>query len=146
MWQYHVPKKRKLRKLNPPFAWIDCRLLTAGYLQAMTCQDMALYLFLALAADKNGVSFYSKEKICYLLGFDSKQFHTARHRLINLGLVAFEGYNATSPNGFYQVLQIVKDAPNMAKELIEGTLKNVTQRKKQSGMFGEPSACSSLRL
>jgi hypothetical protein len=146
MWQYHVPKKKNLRKLQPPFAWVDCRLLNAGYLKVMTCQDMALYLFLALAADKNGVSFYRKEKICQTLGLDSKQFNTARDRLIDLELVAFDGYSATSPNGFYQVLQIGKDAPEMAKELIEGALKNLAKRKKHVGMFGELSASPSLRL
>ena len=52
------------------FAWIDHRLLRNGYLPVMTHQDQALYLFLALAADRHGVSFYRKEKICDLLGLD----------------------------------------------------------------------------
>jgi len=40
----------------------------------MTHEDQSLYLFLALAADRNGVSFYRKEKICDCLGLDFQQF------------------------------------------------------------------------
>src|SRR5512147_120276 len=101
-----VPQPDRVRRIAGSFAWIDHRLLRNGYLAAMTHPDQALYLFLALAADRQGVSFYRKEKICDLLGLDFGEFEVARDRLINLRLVAFEPYSVVSPNGHYQVLPV----------------------------------------
>jgi hypothetical protein len=113
----HVPQPHRVRKIQGSFAWIDHRLLRSGYLAVMTHQDQALYLFLALAADRHGVSFYRKEKICDLLDLDFRQFEVARDRLIDLQLIAYEPYSAISPNGYYQVLPVEARAPNFAEQL-----------------------------
>ena len=84
----------------------------------MAHQDQALYLFLVLAADRHGVSFYRKEKICDALGLDWGQFEVARDRLIDLKLIAFEPYNAGTPNGYYQVLPVDGQAPNFAEAIM----------------------------
>ena len=68
MRKYCIPQPQRVRRIEKSFAWIDHRLLRNGYLPVMTHQDQALYLFLALAADRHGVSFYRKEKICDVLG------------------------------------------------------------------------------
>lgn len=106
MRRYHIPQPNRVRKIQQSFAWIDHRLLRQGYLQGMTHQEQSLYLFLVLAADRHGVSFYRKEKICDVLGLDWGHFEIARDRLCDLNLIAFERYNAISPNGHYQVLPI----------------------------------------
>lgn len=106
MPKYCIPQPRRVRRIEKSFAWIDHRLLRNGYLQVMTHQDQALYLFLLLAADCHGVSFYRKEKICNLLGLSWSDFEIARDRLITFGLIAFEPYCATTPNGHYQVLAV----------------------------------------
>jgi len=67
-----------------------------------------------LAADRNGVSFYRKEKICDLLGLDFGAFEIARDRLIDLGLLAFAPYSALTVNGFYQLLPVDQQAPDFA--------------------------------
>jgi hypothetical protein len=95
-----------VRRIEKSFAWIDHRLLRNGFLQVMTHQDQALYLFLVLVADRHGVSFYRKEKICDALGLDWVQFEIARDRLIDFKLIAFEPYSAFTPNGYYQVLPV----------------------------------------
>jgi hypothetical protein len=100
----HIPQPENVRRITGSFAWVDHRLLRNGYLQAMTHQDMALYLFLALVADRYGVSFYRKEKICDLVSLTFEQFEVARDRLIRQELIAFEPYSACTPNGYYQVL------------------------------------------
>jgi len=110
---YRIPQPQRLRRITTSFAWIDHRLVHNGYLAVMTHQDQSLYLFLALAADRHGVSFYRKEKICDLLGLDFGAFEVARDRLINLGLIAFAPYSALSVNGFHQVLPIEGPAPDM---------------------------------
>ena len=108
----HIVQPHRVRKIEKSFAWIDHRLLRNGYLAGMTHQDQSLYLFLALVADRNGVSFYRKEKICDQLGLDFGAFEVARDRLIDLKLIAFESYSAMSPNGHYQVLPVDGSPPN----------------------------------
>jgi hypothetical protein len=112
MRKYCIPQPQRVRRIEKSFAWIDHRLLRNGYLPVMTHQDQALYLFLALAADRHGVSFYRKERICDLLDLDWGRFEMTRHRLIDLKLIAFESYNAASPNGYYQVLPVDGQPPD----------------------------------
>jgi hypothetical protein len=102
----HIPQPQDVRRITGSFAWIDHRLLRNGHLQAMTHQEIALYLFLVLVADRYGVSFYRKEKICELVALDFEQFEVARDRLISQDLIAFEPYSAFTPNGYYQVLAV----------------------------------------
>jgi hypothetical protein len=94
----------------------------------MTHLDLALYLFLVLAADRNGVSFYRKEKICDAISLDFSQFELARDRLISLKLIAFEGYTVLSPNGYYQVLPIEAQAPNHTNELMQNVTLQLTNK------------------
>jgi len=106
MRKYVIPQPQRVRRIDKSFAWIDHRLLRNGFLQVMTHQDQALYLFLVLVADRHGISFYRKEKICDAVGLDWTEFEIARDRLIGMKLAAFEPYSACSPNGFYQVLPV----------------------------------------
>lgn len=106
MRKYCIPQPQRVRRIEKSFAWIDHRLLRNGYLELMTHHDQALYLFLALVADRHGVSFYRKEKISDCLGLDWGEFEAARGRLIELALIAFEPYGASNPNGYYQVLPV----------------------------------------
>jgi hypothetical protein len=106
-----------VRRITGSFAWIDHRLLRNGFLAVMTHQEHSLYLFLALAANRHGVSFYRQEKILELLGLDDQAFTVARDRLIELGLLAFEPYSVTSVNGFYQLLPVDHPAPDFVAHL-----------------------------
>ncbi len=119
MPKYCIPQPQRVRRIERSFAWIDHRLLRNGYLQVMTHQDQSLYLFLALAADRQGVSFYRKEKICDAAGLDWGQFEVARARLIGLKLMAFEPYSAHTPNGFYQVLPVEGPPADFAGEAVK---------------------------
>lgn len=125
MKKYHIPQPKNIRNIKGSFAWLDHRLIRNGYIDVMTHQDMALYLFLALAADKNGVSFYRKEKICDAIALNFKQFEIAKDRLINMNLIAFEPYSAISPNGFYQILPIETKAPDYTKQITEKLTENL---------------------
>lgn len=118
MAKYCIPQPQRVRRIEKSFAWIDHRLLRNGYLSVMTHQDQALYLFLALAADRHGVSFYRKEKICDALGLDWGQFEVARDRLIDLKLIAFQSYTVTSPNGHYQVLPVDGRPPDFTAAIL----------------------------
>ena len=117
MKKYHIPQPKNIRNIRGSFAWIDHRLMRDGFIEVMTHDDMVLYLFLVLAADKNGVSFYRKEKICEAVSLDYNQFEIARDRLVDMSLIAFESYSVLSPNGYYQVLPIESKAPNYSKQI-----------------------------
>ena len=117
MPKYFLPQPQRVRKIECSFAWIDHRLLRNGFLPVMSHHDQSLYLFLALAADRNGVSFYRKEKICDCLDLDFQQFEVARDRLIGLKLIAFQPYTVLSPNGFYQVLPVDGQPPDFGRNI-----------------------------
>jgi hypothetical protein len=128
MRKAHIPQPQNIRKINRSFAWIDHRLVRNGFLQVMTHQEMALYLFLVLAADRHGVSFYRKEKMCDALGLDFREFDIARDRLVSFKLVAFEAYTALSPNGYYQILPIEGKAPNFVNQVMQKAAKALTHQ------------------
>lgn len=119
MRKYCIPQPQRVRRIEKSFAWIDHRLLRNGYLAVLTPSEQSLYLFLVLVADRHGVSFYRKEKICDLLGLDFGPFEVARDRLIDLKLIAFEPYSAASPNGHYQVLPVDGPAPDFAGQALQ---------------------------
>ena len=117
MKKYHIPQPQNIRNINGSFAWIDHRLIRNGFICVMTHTDIALYLFLVLTADKNGVSFYRKEKICETLSLDYSRFDIAKDRLVDMKLIAFGGYSIVSPNGYYQVLPVPPAAPNFSQKI-----------------------------
>jgi len=117
--KYLIPKPKSIRRIQQSFAWIDHRLIRDGYLQVMTHEDIVLYVFLILAADCNGVSFYRKEKICDVTALSFGQFEIAKDRLISMKLVAFEPYSVITPNGFYQVLPVHGKAPDYAGQIMQ---------------------------
>jgi hypothetical protein len=125
MKKYHIPQPKNIRNIKGSFAWIDHRLVRNGFLEVMTHHDMVLYLFLVLVADKNGVSFYRKEKICQAVSLDYNQFEIAKDRLINMNLIAFESYSMLSPNGYYQILPIETKAPDYSKQITEKLTENL---------------------
>lgn len=125
MKKYHIPQPKNIRNIKGSFAWIDHRLVRSGFLEVMTHHDMVLYLFLVLVADKNGVSFYRKEKICQAVSLDYNQFEIAKDRLINMSLIAFESYSMLSPNGYYQIMPIETKAPDYSKQITEKLTENL---------------------
>jgi len=89
----------RIRQISGSFSWIDHRLITDGFIQTMEPAEMLLYFFLILVGDKNGVSFYSYDKICELLKINIDRFISARERLLKKSLIDFD-------NGRFQVLQL----------------------------------------
>jgi hypothetical protein len=54
-------------------------------------KEILLYLFLVLASDRHGLSFYSYDSICTLLQMELDQYISARNGLIEKDLIAFDG-------------------------------------------------------
>jgi len=87
-----VPER--IRSTGNSFCFISHRFLTDGFLQSLTRHELALYLFLVLASDKNGLSFYAGKSICSMLGFKEEDYLFARrgnlHHPIRFNFKAYE--------------------------------------------------------
>ena len=57
-----VLRPDRLRRIPRSFAWLDHRL-RSGLLAALTPEEIALYLFLALASDSQGLSCWRLDRI-----------------------------------------------------------------------------------
>lgn len=101
-----LPRPDRVQRIEGSFAWLDHRLLRRGFLERLTPADLGVYVFLVLAADREGASWYRKEKICDALGLSWDQFEQARARLIERGLIAFEPYRPGDVNGVHQILPL----------------------------------------
>ncbi|MBI4564450.1 MAG: hypothetical protein HY716_07145 [Planctomycetes bacterium] len=108
-----IPDPARVRAIRGSFGWIDHRLLRDGHLERMGLPEMALYLFLVLAADRFGVSYYRKEHICKALGISEEEFHHARDRLVVKRLVAFHPFRPGDVNGYVQLLPLDECSENL---------------------------------
>ena len=89
----------RVRTIQGSFAFIEHRFLRDGFLSTLTHRETALYLFLVLVSDKDGISYYGYEKICTLLHMSLDEYIGARNALIEKDLIAFDGT-------LYQVLSL----------------------------------------
>lgn len=89
------------------FAFVPHRLLRGGFLASMTHCERSLYLFLLLAADRNGLSFYGYDRICSVLEMTLDDYIQARNELIDKDLLAFDGTR-------FQVLSLPADPVTIA--------------------------------
>ena len=88
------------------FAFLLHRFLRDGFLGALSHDQLALYVFLVLAGNRDGVSFYRYDAICSTLALSLDDYIVARNALIEKDLIAFDGTR-------YQVLSL-PDAPQPA--------------------------------
>lgn len=96
------------RVLAPPFAWIDRHFLFDGFLAQLRPAENLLYFFLTLAADRDGLSFYSYDKICQLLQLSVDDYIQARAGLLQKKLIAFDGQQ-------FQLLRLPQWQSNVIK-------------------------------
>ena len=82
---------QRVRRIDGGFSFIPHRFLAKGFLASLGQKELLLYLFLILAADRYGLSFYSHERICSLLHLRVDEYVAARDSLINKDLLAFDG-------------------------------------------------------
>lgn len=81
----------RIRRINGGFCFIPHRFLTDGFFASLQQQELLLYVFLVLAADRYGLSYYSYDRICSLLQLSVEQYIIARDGLIKKDLIAFNG-------------------------------------------------------
>ena len=106
----------RIRQIKGGFGFIPHRFLSDGFLTSLNQLELLLYFFLILAADQNGLSYYSYEKICRLLGIDLDEYLEARDGLLMKDLIAFD-------NTVFQVLELPSRPKNNIGSLIEKSFK-----------------------
>ena len=99
----------RVRKISGSFAFIPHRFLRDGFWASLNHHQLLLYLFLIIVADRNGLSYYSYDKICTLLRISVDEYLVARNALIDKDLIAFDGH-------LFQVLSLLQQplAPGRA--------------------------------
>ncbi len=115
MIKKHPINPQRARRIAGSFAFIEHRFLRNGFFTTLTHHELLLYLFLVLVADRNGLSYYSYDKICTLLRISVDEYIFARDALIEKDLIAFDGY-------LFQVLSL-PEKPSI------GSCKPLTSRK-----------------
>lgn len=91
MIKKEVLDPNRVRRIEGGFSFIPHRFLTDGFLAALNQKELLLYLFLVLASDRHGLSFYSYDGICSLLQLSVDDYIEARDGLIKKDLIAFDG-------------------------------------------------------
>jgi hypothetical protein len=99
----HPLEPDRIRKITGSFAFIEHRFLHDGFWGSLDHHQLLLYLFLIIVADRNGVSYYSYDKICTLLRISVDEYILARNTLIDQNMIAFDGY-------LFQVLSLPEEA------------------------------------
>lgn len=89
----------RLRTIPTQFSWVDQRLVREHYIDHLSHEACALYLFLVTVADARGLSYYADPSLCQRLSMTSTVLHQARQALIQRGLVAYQ-------RPLYQVLAL----------------------------------------
>jgi len=102
----------RIRKIEGSFAWISHRFLRNGFFAGLTQNELLLYFFLVLVADRQGLSYYHYDKICSLLCFSVDDYIVARDQLIEKDLLAFDGT-------FFQVLSLPRVPVDQAARLLK---------------------------
>ena len=82
---------KRIRRIDGGFSFVPHRFLTAGHLASLSQHQLLLYLFLVLASDRYGLSFYSYDAICSMLELTVEQYIESRNALVEKQLIAFDG-------------------------------------------------------
>lgn len=83
--------KERIRKIERGFGFIPTRFLTGGYFASLSQHEKLIYFLLVLASDRDGLSYYSQEKMSSLLELSLDDFLEGRNGLIKKSLIAFNG-------------------------------------------------------
>ncbi len=122
------------------FAFIPHRFLRDGFFSSLSPDELRLYLFLILAADRSGISFYSFERICSVLELPLDDFLDARNGLLDKDMVAFDGTRfqvlslpakpvRLSTHALHSQQQLEDDDPATVRKLVLESLASVEPNK-----------------
>ncbi len=104
----------RVRRINGGFSFIPHRFLTEGFYGCLSNEEKSLYMFLVLASDNNGLSYYSDKSICSYTGLAHDVYNQARDNLIKKDLIEYNGR-------IFQVLELPFHPPGakLISELVQ---------------------------
>ncbi len=111
----------RVRQINGGFSFIPHRFLIDGFLTSLDQKELLLYLFLILASDRFGLSFYSYDSICTLLEISLDEYIASRNSLMDKDLITFDGT-------LFQVLPLPKKRPDRQKRQGQSPIETLIQR------------------
>lgn len=103
------PHPDLLRRPDGRFGWLDDRLLHDGWLADLGPDATAVLVLLALAADRHGASFFSRDRMAKDLGMDLVRIDDALDRLSSARLVALRPWRHHGRDGVWQLLPLPDD-------------------------------------
>ena len=108
-----VPRPERARNLGDAhgFGWLDARLHRQGWLELLGADGVAVYAFLCLVADRQGVSWYRRDRIRQALAIGEDSVWLALRRLAALDLIAYRPFSRHASDGFHQVLSLPPEGP-----------------------------------
>jgi len=116
-----VLNPKRVRKINGGFSFIPHRFVLDGFLAALGQKELLLYLFLVLVSDRNGLSFYSYDTICTLLGLSLDEYIASRNSLMDKDLIAFDGT-------LFQVLDLPGKLPDRQEREVRSPVETLIQQ------------------
>jgi len=111
----------RIRRIDGGFSFIPHRFLTDGFLVFLDQKELLLYLFLILASDRNGLSFYSYDTICTLLELSLDEYVASRNSLMDKDLIAFDGT-------LFQVLDLPGKLPDRQEREVRSPVETLIQQ------------------
>jgi hypothetical protein len=121
MLKKKILRPERLRRIDGGFSFIPHRFLLEGFLASLNQKELLLYLFLVLASDRNGLSFYSYDRICTLLQINLEEYIASRDGLIEKDLIAFDGT-------LFQVLSLPQRQPDRQQRVGRSPLEQLIQQ------------------
>jgi hypothetical protein len=91
MIQKKVLNPQRVRRICGSYSYIEHRFIRDGFLSSLSHYELLLYVFLVLVGDKEGLSYYSHDKICEVLKMDLNNYLGARNGLMGKDLIGFDG-------------------------------------------------------
>jgi hypothetical protein len=82
----------RVRRIDGGFSFIPHRFLGDGFFATLTQSELLIYFLLVLVGDRQGLSYYSQDRLCTLLRLTLDEFLIARNGLIEKSLIAFDGF------------------------------------------------------
>ncbi len=111
----------RVRQINGGFSFIPHRFVLDGFLAALGQKELLLYLFLILASDRFGLSFYSYDTICTLLELSLDEYIASRNSLMDKDLIAFDGT-------LFQVLDLPGKLPDRQEREVRSPVDKLIQQ------------------
>ena len=102
------------RRPTGSFGWLDARLLHERRLAALGPEATATLTLLALAADAEGASYWSRARMAHALRMSRPRIDAALRVLLDRNLVAHRPWRRGHADGVWQLLPL-PEAQDLAK-------------------------------